>query len=265
MISPTVDIVTVSFNAKKTIERTLLSVASQKNAVNRFIVVDGGSNDGTLQMLNRRRDIIDVLISEPDRGISDAFNKGIGHCTGDFVLLLNADDWLVPDSIIRIRELMNMCDEVVCTTMNSFLSDVFVGEYKSRPGFIKSRNSILHPGMFVRRAVYERIGCYDLTFRIGMDYEFSCRHHCQGGKFRVVDMSVVNFSEGGRSGKAAFVIFLESFRVRRRYFKVMIPWHEAIQLAVRTAGAILRWLGLRAIVKTLLSRPVTSDESSRCP
>ena len=95
-----VSVITVCFNAAPTIERTIRSVCSQTGANVEYIVVDGGSTDGTLEILGRHAGRIDRLVSEKDEGIFDAMNKGIGLSSGDVVYFLNADDYFVDARVL---------------------------------------------------------------------------------------------------------------------------------------------------------------------
>ena len=98
---PLVSVITVCRNAATTVERTVRSVLAQSYKPLEYIIVDGGSTDGTLDIIRRNRRKIARIVSEPDRGISDAFNKGIRLSRGAYVHLLNADDWMEPDTISR--------------------------------------------------------------------------------------------------------------------------------------------------------------------
>ncbi len=91
-----ISVITVAFNAEKTIERTITSVLEQKfSNISNFIVIDGGQTDNTLQIIDRYKDKIDIFVSEPDHGIYDAMNKGIALATGDVIGTLNADDFFL--------------------------------------------------------------------------------------------------------------------------------------------------------------------------
>lgn len=249
---PTLDIITISYNSGKTVQKTLESIRQQRQDINRYIIIDGGSTDNTLAIISDHQDIIDVLVSEPDDGISDAFNKGISRAVGDFILLLNADDWLVPNSLSGILHAIKHEDQVVCTQMLSFVNSSFSGMHQSFPQDIRKRNSMLHPGMIVKRSVYAQIGGYDTSFRVGMDYEFTCRFVVSGGIFSIINQPLVNFSEGGISGRSAWRICMESYMIRRRYFGVILPLREAVQLFKRFIGNFLKCVGARGFIKSLI-------------
>lgn len=94
-----ITVITVCLNSAETIEKTVKSVAAQECSELEYIVVDGGSTDGTLDILKKYKSAMDILVSEPDQGIFDAMNKGIGLSTGDVIAFLNSDDWYEKDAL----------------------------------------------------------------------------------------------------------------------------------------------------------------------
>ena len=95
-LNPKISLITISYNSKKHIEDTILSVTTQNYDNYEYIIIDGASTDGTLDIINKYQDKITTIITEPDKGISDAFNKGIRLCTGDIIGIINSDDILLP-------------------------------------------------------------------------------------------------------------------------------------------------------------------------
>lgn len=250
----TVDVVTVCLNSSATIARCLDSVRNARNHINNFVVIDGKSTDGTLDILERNRDIISILVSEPDCGISDAFNKGIARCRADFVLILNADDWLVQDALEKVIDCLSLQDEVVSTLMASCQGGNVIGLFRSAPEHIPNRNSVLHPGTLVRRDLYEKLGGYDLQLRVAMDYDFFCRCYSNGYSIRVIDLPLVYFSEGGTSRKLKYHVFRESFYLRKKYFGARVPIHETRKLVNRWIGDVLDMFALKSLVKKILGK-----------
>lgn len=249
---PRLDIVTVCLNSKSSIFRCINSVRKDRMHINKFIVVDGGSTDGTLDILKKNSDIISTLISQKDKGISDAFNKGILKCNGDFVLLLNSDDWLLSGALKKVCACLSINDDIVCTTVTSYKNNKSVGMFNSVPVLIPQFNSMLHPGAIVRRTIYESLGVYDVQLKVGMDYDFFCRCLISGYKFRIIKLPLVNFTEGGLSRKLKYRVFKESFYLRKKYFAAKIPLFETRQLVCRLIGDILYVIGLKNSVKKLL-------------
>lgn len=253
-MSVTVDVVTICLNSSTTIGRCLDSVRKARNHINNFVVIDGKSTDGTLDILEKNRDIISTLVSERDRGISDAFNKGILHCRANFVLILNADDWLVEGALENVIACLSLQDEIVSPVLTSCQGNKIIGIFRSIPERIPYNNSMLHPGTLVRRDLYETLGGFDLELRVGMDYDFFCRCYQGGHSIRVIDLPLVYFSEGGVSRQLKYSVFRESFYLRRKYFGARIPFFETRQLVGRWIGDLLDMFALKAIVKKVMRK-----------
>ncbi len=181
-----VTIVTVVLNRAATLGRAIESVLRQTYAPIEHIVVDGGSRDGTVEVIRRHADRLACWISEPDRGISDAFNKGLAMARGESVGLLNADDWLEPDQIERAVAAL------AATGADFVFGDLIYHDAKGGARFrIRGDRAyarrigsgmpdVNHPTMLVRRQVFERIGGFDPGLRFAMDYDWLLRAHRAG-------------------------------------------------------------------------------------
>ena len=99
MGKPVISVVTICYNSVRTIEETLQSVISQKYPYLDYVIIDGGSTDGTLDVVERYQEYLGYFHSEPDEGISDAFNRGILHAKGDLIVIINSDDILLPNAL----------------------------------------------------------------------------------------------------------------------------------------------------------------------
>lgn len=176
-------IVTVCFNAVETLADTLRSVASQSNSNVEHIVIDGGSTDGTVELVRSQGQPVSVFVSEPDRGIYDAMNKGIAMATGDVVCTLNADDVYADDTVLE-----QVAKVFSDSTVDACFADlVYVDQqdaskivrfWQSRPyddGLFERGWMPAHPTFFVRRAVYEKFGGFDLSFPRQADFELTMR------------------------------------------------------------------------------------------
>lgn len=178
-----VSIITVCFNSASTVRDTIESVVAQSHADIEYIVIDGGSTDDTLKILGQYRPHIATLISEPDRGIYDAMNKGIALATGDVIGMINSDDFYAcSGSIAKVvkaleDDTLDACFGDLCYVDQQDTSKIVrywkAGEY--RPGAFAHGWCPPHPSFFVRRRVYERLGYFNLNYRIAADAELMMR------------------------------------------------------------------------------------------
>ncbi len=165
-----VSVVTVVFNGKKTLAKTIKSVIRQEYENFEYIIVDGGSNDGTIELIKTFEDKIDYWISEKDDGIYDAMNKGIAFANGEIVHLLNADDIYVDiDILSRVATDMENTD---------FLSTRVLYEMSHKSKILKMSgnklHSIPHPGLFVKKSFYEKTK-YNTSYKYAADRDFFLR------------------------------------------------------------------------------------------
>lgn len=176
-----ISIITVCYNSAATIEKTILSVAGQTYANFEYIIIDGNSNDGTVKIIKKHEDKIHKFISEPDKGLYDAMNKGIDLATGDLIGILNSDDTFFSNTVlasIADFHTKNTIDASVGNIMqhkeNGKVVRVYSSKYwspeKLRIGFMPP-----HPSIFFKRALFDSFGFYELGFIIGADYELISR------------------------------------------------------------------------------------------
>ena len=178
-----VSVITASFNAAETIGETLRSVAAQDWPDIEHIVIDGASRDTTSEIVAEHQRAGGIYISEPDRGIYDAMNKGIAMASGDIIGLLNADDiYAGPDTISHVvKSFKRHRTDAILGDVGHFRSGAsnrVVRRYDSSrftPGRIAWGWMPAHPAMFLTRAAYDRAGPYRTDYRIAADYEFVAR------------------------------------------------------------------------------------------
>lgn len=178
-----ISVITVCFNAVETIRATIKSVSEQDCENVEHIIIDGDSTDGSKELIESYRTNLSHFVSEPDKGIYDAMNKGLEFATGDIICFLNADDWYASSKILSI----------VKTTMENFKLDALFGD----AAFVNSKNpnKIIrryrsdrftperlgwgwmpaHPSLFLRKEVIQRVGGFNETYRIAGDFEFIIR------------------------------------------------------------------------------------------
>lgn len=195
-----VSIVTVVRNGAGTLVRAMESVFGQSYPNIEYIVVDGASTDGTVELIRKYQDRLASWSSEPDSGISDAFNKGVRQATGEWVGILNADDWYEPDAVERVMRVSQNAD-VVHGAMRYWDGDVICELALPNQGALVREMTINHPTVFVRRSFYERFGGFNIGYRFAMDYELLIRFLLAGARFVELEDVLTNMSYGGASDK----------------------------------------------------------------
>jgi glycosyltransferase involved in cell wall biosynthesis len=200
MYLPKISIITVSYNSEETIKDTIESVINQDYKNLEYLVVDGASTDGTLNIINSYKDKIDIIVSEEDRGISDAFNKGIQRSTGEIIGIINSDDVLLPNVLSQVASCYDDRTDVyrgnilIWNSEKNFrFKEKPSMEFPTIPFFIH----VCHQGTFITSAAYHKYGLFDLNFRHMMDLELLTRYYKQGARFKYVDVDVALFRIGG--------------------------------------------------------------------
>jgi glycosyltransferase involved in cell wall biosynthesis len=179
---PKVSIITVCLNSKQYIEDTIQSVCGQTYKNIEYVIIDGGSTDGSLDIIEKYEKNITYSVSEPDRGIADAFNKGIRASTGEIIGFLNSQDYYINNSVIqKIIDIFIINPEIKILYGKTNIipetsSDIVavMGE-KFTKELMKKRSIIPHPSVFIKREVFENYGLFQLKYKIAMDYEFLLR------------------------------------------------------------------------------------------
>ncbi|GGH19251.1 glycosyltransferase family 2 protein [Mucilaginibacter phyllosphaerae] len=194
-----VTIVTTVYNAVDTIETTILSVINQTYPNIEYVIVDGGSTDGTLNIINKYRDQIAWHISEPDKGIADGFNKGIARATGEWIGMINGDDWYTLNAVELMMERVSTADNICCGNIMLMGGNGHQRIKKSKVSWLNFGMFVMHPTCFVRREVYRQIGQYDTFFKIAMDFDMFLRMKQRGYKIKYINELVVYMRTGGAS------------------------------------------------------------------
>jgi glycosyltransferase involved in cell wall biosynthesis len=208
---PLISIVTVVFNGEAYLERTIKSVIEQSYDSVEYIVVDGGSSDGTIDIIKKYENQIDYWISESDKGIYDAMNKGIILSQGEIVGLINADDYYQDDVFSAIVSAsLSLPADIIYGDMHTLDGDKKTlskahGIGRKNKFFTKSIHWIVvdmlfpHPSAFIKMNTYKKIGLYDTAYRIVGDYDFMLRAYVEKLKFHYIPRSLSVFFLGGIS------------------------------------------------------------------
>lgn len=204
--APLVSVVTVCFNSAAHLAEAMESVLAQSYEAIEYVVVDGGSTDGTLEIIRSFEERFAGRLkwtSEPDGGIYDAMNKGIARCTGELIGLLNSDDAYLPDAIARIADAY-----VAAPDAGAVFGDVDIVDesgtllrtqvaYVPAAGTIPAHMPMCHQSLFVATRVYKELGTYDTAYRILADYDFVLRLLQRGVRLLHVPGAVARFRTGG--------------------------------------------------------------------
>lgn len=215
--NPFFSVITVCFNAEKTLEKTLISVSRQRFRDFEYIVIDGNSTDGTLSILKKFTHQIDVLVSEPDKGIYDAMNKGISLAHGKYIYFLNADDHFASDSSLEdVKRTIRSNPDIVSCNMITFGD---FGENKENLPplnvFNILRGFFAHPATFVKRSVFKEIGMFNTNIQITADLEWILRAFTtRRYTYQKLDCYCTKFFLGGISANSAPKMLKEQNRIK---------------------------------------------------
>lgn len=219
-----ISIITVSYNSAETIADTIRSVASQTYHDIEHLIIDGQSNDATIAVVKAHQQRNLILISEADKGIYDAMNKGIAMATGDIIGFINADDFYVStdvlSSVVRAFEVnkADCCYGDLCYVQQIDTSKI-VRYWRSSPfqqGLFGKGWCPPHPTFFVQRAVYDRLGGFKLDFKIAADVELMARF-LEVGRIRshYIPEVLVHMRMGGTSNRSLSNVIKLNLEIRR--------------------------------------------------
>ncbi len=209
---PSISIVTICKNASATISRTLESVARCDYPRLEYVVVDGGSTDGTVALIRRHRVRIDKFICEADAGISDALNKGVRASAGDYHLVVHADDTMVPEALSVLAQCARTRQSsVVSGSVLVVGARGPVRRFKPQPRLLTRKMSIPHMGSIIKKDAWAAVGGYDLRKSIAMDHLLMLKILKRFGPdaFSVVDTIVAEYCLGGVSDRQVDLGFRE--------------------------------------------------------
>ncbi|MGI9043023.1 MAG: glycosyltransferase family 2 protein [Gemmatimonadaceae bacterium] len=219
--NPLVSIVTAVYNGAKHIEETILAIAGQTYMPVQHIVVDGGSTDGTVEILEKYGGTLAYWVSEPDNGIYDAMNKGIDLVADaeSYILFANADDHLYSPEAVDRMIAASSGEDLLYGRM--VLTDGDISGIAGRKVDLDdlAQETLCHPATFVRRKIFDRVGKFDTTYRIAADYDHIVRCFAAPVSTRFVDVIVSTMRMGGLSDDR----FLLSCRERKAVIRKRFP------------------------------------------
>ena len=214
-----VSIITVCLNSEKTIERTIKSVINQTYPNIEYIIIDGKSTDGTLDIINKYNDKISILASERDKGIYDAMNKGLKLATGELIGIINSDDWYEPDAVENIVNtfLEDRTAQLFYGNMNVYDKDKFIRtRYRSPLKELHTSTAIPHPTVFIKSEVYKRY-MFNTKYKIGADHDLMLKLYSKKYEFRYVNKIIANYRIGGYNELNLTRRMIESITISLHY------------------------------------------------
>jgi glycosyltransferase involved in cell wall biosynthesis len=251
-----VSIITVAYNADRFIEKTIQSVLSQTYFPIEYIIIDGGSTDNTVNIIKKYAHRIAWWCSEKDRGISDAFNKGLNKATGDIIGIINADDWYESDTIEKV--------------VNDFgHSDVAYGDLQIWKGtqkdFIQKGNhrllaremTVNHPTVFIKKNCYEKMGNFSEEYKCAMDYDLLLRFYTNNCSFKYIPFVLSNMRLEGLSDYNWPLGCRETLTIKNKYLptkKVKNYLYYCKHVLAIALPRALKKIGLHSAVKLYRSR-----------
>lgn len=249
----TLSLITASYNSARTISDTLRSVDAQTWPDIEYLVVDGGSKDETMAIVAREGLRVTSAVSEPDKGIYDAYNKGLKRATGDVIGFINSDDYYCAPDVIET--VMKAFEDPTVEAVHADL--VYVApentgkierHWKSRPATVENlRRGFIpaHPTLFLTRAAYDKIGEFDTGYRLAADYDFMLRaFYVHQIKSVYLPRILVRMRSGGATGGTAASIMKQNDEIRRsqtahglNYPKALFFAHKVVDRSVQRARA----------------------------
>jgi glycosyltransferase involved in cell wall biosynthesis len=236
ILAKKISIITINFNNFSGLKKTIESVIQQTCVNFEFVVIDGGSNDGSLEVIEEHNKNIQYWVSEPDTGIYNAMNKGIVHATGDYLLFLNSGDCFFKKDVIK-----NVSEQIDGN------SEIYYGNELKADGSLWAipkkvslsyffESSLRHQATFIKKSLFEIVGYYDESLKIVSDWDFMLKAiFIHGAKTQYIDEIVSIYEGGGISQQACnltlrkeeremqlkelFPFFYEDFKVLANYEK----------------------------------------------
>jgi glycosyltransferase involved in cell wall biosynthesis len=241
--APLVSIITPSFNQSRYLEQTILSILEQDYPNVEYLIADGGSTDGSLEIIRRYADRLAWWVSEPDRGQTDAINKGFSHAGGEILAWLNSDDTYLPGAISQAVDALQHNPEAGMVYGDANLIDEngqIIGKFPARQtDYRRLRRGYVHipqQASFFRASLWKQVGPLDPTFYFAMDYDLWVRL-ARSSQLLYLPKTWANFRlhESGKS-----VVADERC------------WPEMVRVHYRDGGSRFSWLVLKARLRPLL-------------
>ncbi|RAJ04891.1 glycosyltransferase family 2 protein [Aeromonas salmonicida] len=212
-----ITVITVVYNAKDSIERTIKSVVDQVDCDLEYIIIDGASTDGTVDIIEAYKQNLSYWVSEKDDGVYEAMNKGISASTGDWIIFMNAGDYFCePNTVSQVIPYLTQDNDVVS-------GDIYLWEegervYVHAKGLDKAMDGMFcfHQSMFTRAEICKKYK-FDTSFKIAGDYDFALKCLMNGARFKYLSFPIADFFSGGLSYKYLMKAKIEDMFIQSKY------------------------------------------------
>jgi glycosyltransferase involved in cell wall biosynthesis len=221
-----ISIVIATYNAEKNIYKCLTSIENSITNQCELILIDGNSKDETINEIKRKEKIVDILVSEPDLGIYDAWNKGIKLSSGDWIMFMGSDDLLFENSLSIYLNFLKKNDVQKCDyicAQNQYLNfeNKLIKKIGKEPSWSRMKYYMpaAHVASLHNRKLFDEVGYYDLKFKICADYELLCRKK-YNLNYRFIKHEIAQMKTGGISFSTKALI--EQFNIRKKHLNIVI-------------------------------------------
>lgn len=250
-VAPLISVIVAVFNGAKTLQQCIDSVTRQSYSCKELIIIDGGSDDGTVELLKANNAQISYWVSEPDRGIYNAWNKGLAQAKGDWICFLGADDYFWDAQVlVHIAETLRNCPPEIRVAYGQVMllgakdeSLYPVGEpWQNVKERFKQVMCIPHQGVMHRRSLFERSGQFDESFRIAGDYELLLRELKTGDAVFITDLIITGMRQGGISSNPANTLrTMREIRLAQRMHGQRLPGRIWLAAIARVYVRLILW------------------------
>jgi glycosyltransferase involved in cell wall biosynthesis len=219
---PLLSIVTAVYNGEKYLEETIKSIINQTYENIEYIIIDGGSTDGTIEIIKKYEDKISYWVSEKDNGISDAFNKGVKVAKGEYINFQgDGDGFLLPDSLEKVFTNINSAEDIFVSARiqrvdidgKELYSSKHIKDFNKKSLLL--RMSLPHQGLFTHKSYFEKYGFFDVNNTFCMDYDHLLRAYHEFPKVVTKDIVVARWRADGLGNGRILDIFKEYDKIKR--------------------------------------------------
>lgn len=256
---PKLSIITINYNNLEGLKKTIESVSSQTCKEFEYLIIDGGSTDGSVAYIESKSDAIDYWISEPDKGIYNAMNKGIELATGEYILFINSGDHLFSNKVVKSAEKYLQSYDVIYFNLQIISEDKRF-KIHSLPDKLKFSDFFIdswpHPSTFTKRELFDKVGLYDENLKIFSDWKFMIlalfKYQCS---YLKVDEILSTFYLGGISSQTD--LFGERNQVLKEFFNGYVLDYEELYFNRKIVSAN-RFKMLQEIERTVVGKKLIS-------